>query len=88
MPRATYAAVAPRGTTALVGYYVSRATAEAGYRHARRRYPDIGRLTRTVTPVSLGRHTVYALRLSAGSATNARTVCRYLHSVGVSCSVE
>ncbi|MEQ7873410.1 hypothetical protein ABDK56_05330 [Sphingomonas sp. ASV193] len=82
------ARIAPKGTVALLGYYVSQPHAEAGFRRAKRRYPYVGRLGRSVAPMVLGGHTVYALRLAAGNGTNAKTLCNYLHRTGTACAVE
>lgn len=77
------------GEVVRVGYYVSPRHAEAAYRRARARYPYLGGLPKVVAPVEMaGRGTVYALRLGAGSAGNARNTCRYMRRAALTCTVE
>ncbi len=85
----TPAAVVSSNQTIELGAFISRKTANVAYKRVVRRYPYLGTRPKTITayPRSAGWPPVYRLRLGTGSARNARTLCRYVRSIGQRCAV-
>ena len=78
------------GTVVDLGRYLSPALADSAYRVTVARYPYLARLTKVVAPQRpvAGQPQLYALNLGAGSARDARILCRNLVAIGRPCVVR
>lgn len=79
----------PAGGSALVqlGAFSSEGAANKAWTNLSKRFPDLAALGKSVSPAKTGDNTVYRLRVSAGSAANATSLCGKLRVAGENCVV-
>jgi len=78
---------AASGRLIQLGAYSSEAVANSAWTALGGRYSYLGSLTKTVSTVQSGGRTLYRLRVDAGSAEAARSVCGRLRTAREACSV-
>ena len=81
--------VGKSGEVVLLGTFASPGLADSARARLVTRYPYLGTLPKVIAPLAsgTGRRTVYQLKMGTGSRRNARTLCRYMLSIGRGCAV-
>jgi hypothetical protein len=75
------------GSLVQLGAYPSEATANAAWTNFAKRFGYVAALGKSVQPVAIGGHTLYRLRVNAGSANQAADICGRLKVAGEACFV-
>lgn len=84
---AVAAAGAVSGSVVQLGAFPSEGSANAAWTSFSRRFAYIAALGKTVQPVAKDGHTLYRLRVNAGSADQAADICGRLRVAGETCFV-
>ena len=88
-PGAKEADKAATGGSAMIqlGAFSSEAAATKAWTNLSKRFAYLAELNRSVSPAKVGDSTVYRLRVSAGSAAGADSLCGKLRVAGENCVV-
>ena len=84
---ATAAPAATGGATIQLGAYRSEAAAAKAWTTLSKRFAYLAEMNRSVSPAQVGDNTVYRLRVSAGSAAHAESLCGKLRVAGENCVI-
>ncbi|MGH6695009.1 SPOR domain-containing protein [Sphingopyxis sp.] len=81
--------VAPASGSAMIqlGAFSSDAAAAKAWTNLSKRFAYLAELNKSVSPAKIGDGTVYRLRVSAGTAANAKDLCGKLRVAGENCVV-
>ncbi len=77
----------PAGSTIQLGAYGSEAIANQSWTAMSKRFAFLAPLAKTITPVKVGDNTFYRLRVDAGSAGQASSLCGKLKVAGENCII-
>ena len=81
------AAPAPGSPMIQLGAFSSDAAAAKAWTNLSKRFAYLAELNKSVSPAKVGDGTVYRLRVSAGTAANAKNLCGKLRVAGENCVV-
>lgn len=81
------AAPAPGSAMIQLGAFSSDAAAAKAWTNLSKRFAYLAELNKSVSPAKVGDGTVYRLRVSAGTAANAKNLCGKLRVAGENCVV-
>ena len=70
-----------------LGAFSSDAAAAKAWTNLSKRFAYLAELNKSVSPAKVGDGTVYRLRVSAGTAANAKNLCGKLRVAGENCVV-
>lgn len=80
-------AAAPGSSWIQLGAFSSEAAANKAWGNLSKRFAYLADLNRAVSPAKIDSGTVYRLRVSAGSAANAQSLCGKLRVAGENCVI-
>ena len=86
-PKAAPAAAAAASAMIQLGAFSSDAAAAKAWTNLSKRFAYLADLNKSVSPAKVGDGTVYRLRVSAGTAANAASLCGKLRVAGENCVV-
>lgn len=86
-PKAAPAAAAAGSAMIQLGAFSSDAAAAKAWTNLSKRFAYLADLNKSVSPAKVGDGTVYRLRVAAGTAANASTLCGKLRVAGENCVI-
>lgn len=86
-PKAATAAAAAGSAMIQLGAFSSDAAAAKAWTNLSKRFAYLADLNKSVSPAKVGDGTVYRLRVAAGTAANASTLCGKLRVAGENCVI-
>lgn len=86
-PKAAPAAAAAASAVIQLGAFSNDAAAAKAWTNLSKRFAYLADLNKSVSPAKVGDGTVYRLRVSAGTAANAASLCGKLRVAGENCVV-